>query len=134
VQVAEAAPGIFTAEREGKGSALVFNQDGSRNSTTNPALKGSIISFYVTGEGRPAGLGVDGMIAAPPYSSPSLPVVVGVNHEGIEVVYAGAAPGFVSGLMQVNARLRPQTPSGDTLPLVIRIGGSFSASVTFSVR
>ncbi len=121
--VSETAPGIFPS---------LLNQDGSRNSVANPAAKGSIVTFFVTGEGRPRTLGIDGRPAAAPLAVPNEPVVVGVNSAGIEVLYAGAAPGLV-GIMQINARTDINGPSGN-VPLIVKVGGNFSQSVPLYIR
>jgi sugar lactone lactonase YvrE len=52
--VASVAPGIFTTA-SGSGQAAADNQDGSLNSATNPAPRGSIVSFYATGQGSSSG-------------------------------------------------------------------------------
>jgi uncharacterized protein (TIGR03437 family) len=43
--------GIFTRDNTPYGDAIAFNQDGTLNSATNPAYKGSTISFFATGLG-----------------------------------------------------------------------------------
>jgi uncharacterized protein (TIGR03437 family) len=115
--VASAAPGIFTTGG-GTGQAAANNQDGSLNTATNPAPRGSIVSFYATGQGSISGaanLTVGGYQAQLPY--------------------AGPAPGF-PGLMQINA----QIPSGFFLqagiqPVVLTIGGATSqAGVTIAIQ
>ena len=49
--VSAAAPGIFTANQTGSGQAAVVNQDGTINSSTNPAPAGSTISDLRHGTG-----------------------------------------------------------------------------------
>jgi hypothetical protein len=49
--VLAAAPGIFTVTGTGTGQAAVINQDGTINSASNPAPRGSIIAVYITGTG-----------------------------------------------------------------------------------
>jgi uncharacterized protein (TIGR03437 family) len=39
------------------------------------------------------------------------------------VIYAGGAPGLISGAMQVNVQIPDGAPSGSSVPLVILIGG-----------
>jgi uncharacterized protein (TIGR03437 family) len=135
LRVAPALPGIFTANASGVGQAAAVNQNGTFNSPSNPAAKGSIVTFFATGEGQTNPPGVDGRLAMAPLPVPVLDVVVGVANIGAEVVYAGLAPGFVSGLMQINARIPPDAPSGGAVPLVIRVGDSFSQpGVTIAIR
>jgi hypothetical protein len=49
--VVAAAPGIFTVDLTGAGQAVVLNQDGTLNSSTNPAARGSVLTLWVTGMG-----------------------------------------------------------------------------------
>lgn len=48
-----ADPGIFTTASSGQGQAAVFNADGSVNSATNKATRGTTVSMYLTGLGAP---------------------------------------------------------------------------------
>ena len=132
VAVAPAAPAIFTTKPLGQGTPLVLNSDGTLNSAANPAAKGSRISFHETGEGIPNTLGVDGRLVTAPSQTPAQPVIVAVNKLPVNVVYAGTAPGQ-AGMMQVNAQLDPNTPSG-AVALEIRVGGVSSPAVTIYVQ
>jgi uncharacterized protein (TIGR03437 family) len=118
--VAPTAPGIFKL-----GSASwVLNQDGSVNFSANPAAAGSIIVIYATGAGQTNPAGVDGSLAAAPYPAPVQMVSVTIGGANATVLYAGAAPGLVAGLMQINVRV----PAGVTssAALVLSIGGASS--------
>ena len=133
--VVRSAPAIFTADASGKGQAVVIHEDGSRNSVTNPAPRGSIVTFFVTGEGQTSPPGEDGKLATTPLPLPILPVVVGINNAGAEVLYAGAAPGLIAGLMQVNVRIPDDAAPGGAIPLVIKIGETFSPpGLTIAIR
>jgi uncharacterized protein (TIGR03437 family) len=112
--VVSAAPGIFTTAG-GTGQAAATNQDGSLNSESNPAARGSVVSLYATGQGSSQSVSLT--IAG--YTAPLL--------------YAGPAPGF-NGLMQINA----QIPCGFLPPgiqaVVLSIDGLSSQSgVTLSL-
>jgi amidase len=134
--ITDVAPGIFTDQPLGKGSALVINADGSRNSATNPAKKGSTVTFFVTGEGLISVTGnvlpIDGRLAAAPLQTPVAQVVAGVNNAGVSLLYAGALPGN-AGIMQLNAQLDPNGASG-MLPLVVQVGSKYSQNVTIFVQ
>jgi uncharacterized protein (TIGR03437 family) len=133
--VAPTRPGIFTADASGAGAAAVLNQDGTLNSPGNPAAKGSVITFWATGVGQTNPPGVDGQLAAPPLPVPVLPVIVGIANMGAHADYIGAAPGLVSGLVQVNARVPAEAFSGPRVPLVILVGETFSQpGVTLAVQ
>jgi amidase len=137
VAVTDVAPGIFTDQPLGKGSPIILNADGSRNSQTNPAATGSNITLFVTGEGITSAPAfalapVDGLLASAPLPTPVQNVVVGVNNGGVNVLYAGAAPGY-AGMMQVNAQLDSNTPSG-AVGLAVAVGSTFSQTVNIYVQ
>jgi uncharacterized protein (TIGR03437 family) len=146
--VSSVGPGIFTANSGGTGQAAAVNQDGTINSTSNPAPVGSIISIYATGQGQVSPAVVDGTaasssplsntIAVPTSSSttclnsqPSMCVAVGSSGFG-DVKYSGLAPGFI-GLWQINVLI----PSGATgvVPIRVIINGTPSQiGATIAVR
>jgi len=123
VTVAESAPAIFTAG----GSAAVLNQDATLNTPQNAASPGSIVVIYATGEGLVTPVLVTGTIN-PPSSLPKpvLPVRIFIGGREAEVLYAGAAPGQVTGLLQVNARLPLDTPANSSVPIVLAVGSGRS--------
>lgn len=132
--VTASSPGIFTANSSGSGQGSILNQDGSVNGVSLPAEKGSIIAIYATGEGQTDPGGVDGLLALTAYPKPVLPVRVTVDDHVAEVMYAGAAPGMVAGVMQLNIRIPESVRSGE-LPLVVSVGsGNSAASVTVAVK
>jgi uncharacterized protein (TIGR03437 family) len=135
VRVIDSSPGIFVANASGQGAIL--NQDGSPNSVQNGAAAGSVVSIYATGEGETDPLGVDGVINANslPLPKPTLPVTVEINGETAEVTYAGDAPGEVAGMLQVNARIPADVPSGASVPITITVGAATSqAGVTVAIK
>ena len=71
VPVLPAVPGILTANASGSGQAVAVNQDGSLNSASNPAARGSVAILYATGEGQRNSAGVTG-VPAPAYGGPVL--------------------------------------------------------------
>jgi uncharacterized protein (TIGR03437 family) len=88
----------------------VLNQGGTYNSIANPAARGSVITFYATGAGLMNAAVADGSVtsvSAPPSQQPTprLPVSVQIRGQDAQVQYAGAAPGYVSGLIQVNVQV-----------------------------
>ena len=121
--VAAAAPGIF----------IVLNQNYSINSPANPAAQNSVLVLYATGEGQTNPPGVDGKFANDVLPKPILPVSVSVGGNNASVQYAGAAPGFIAGAMQVNAQLLPGVAPGASVPLILTVGG-FSTTVNVAIR
>ncbi len=132
--VVATAPGIFTANSSGVGEASVINQDGSVNSAANPARPGTIIAFFLTGEGQTNPGGVDGKTTPLPPAKPPLPqaaVAVFLNGQQAQVPYAAEAPGLVAGIMQVDAQIPLgviQNPSTSPIavPLVMIVGPAFT--------
>ena len=134
--VAPAAPSIFSVDLSGSGPAAVLNQDGlTVNSAKSPAAKGSVIAIFATGEGQTQPGGVDGAIASGSgLAKPRLPVQVWIDGRAAEVQYAGAAPGQVAGLMQVNVRI-PADASSGSVPILIQVGNAQSqAGMTVAVQ
>ncbi len=135
LQIGGSAPGIFSA---GNGQAAVLNSNGSPNSASNPAAKGSIVQIFATGEGVLAPAGEDGRIENGPVSSIPKPVLpVSVTFGGItspQIPYAGVAPQAVDGLLQVNAQIPPNAPSGN-IAIVLTIGSASSQTgLTIAVK
>ena len=135
VSVNPSAPGIFTLDGSGHGPAAIFNEDWSLNSPSNPAAQGSIVFFYATGGGQTSPPGVDGRVTDLPLPTPLLPVSVDIGDSAAELIYGGAAYGYISGLMQINVRIPAVEPSGPSVPIIVRIGQSSSQpGVTLAVR
>ena len=116
VALVAAAPQIF---RNADGTAAAINQDGTPNSASHPAPAGSIVSLWVTG--IPAFQTVDGAVQKTAQDSYCCQAFLDYTDVKPEVLYAGAAPGMVSGVAQINVRL-PAASFGDTARLGIAVG------------
>jgi uncharacterized protein (TIGR03437 family) len=128
-----AAPGIFTSNGSGSGQAVVLNQDYSLNGPANPAARGSAVFFYATGIG-PTSPCVDGQTYQSNFPLATLPVVAGVGNLGAQVLYAGQAPSFISGVAQINIVIPGGSPTG-VVPLSLLVNGVFSPpGVTIAVK
>jgi uncharacterized protein (TIGR03437 family) len=135
VPVQAARPALFTANASGSGPAAMLNQDSSVNTAANPAEKGSIVVLYATGEGVTTPGGVDGQIANAVYPKPVAPVSVSIGGMPAEVLYAGAAPGLVAGVMQVNVRVPEGLAGTGAVPVQVTVGGAVSRTgVTLAVK
>jgi uncharacterized protein (TIGR03437 family) len=119
--LSSAAPGIFTVNGSGQGQGVILNQDGSLNSVSNPAPRGSEVAFYATGIGLTSPC-IDGQVYGSNFPIPTLPVMVGIGNIGAQVLYAGQAPFLVSGAAQVNIVIPNDAPSGP-VPLTLEVGG-----------
>jgi len=123
-----AAPGVFVS---GSGRAPAINQDGTLNSPANPALVGSYVSIYLTGQGgvdRPVASGAAAPIG--PLSNTLAQTTATIGGVPATVSFSGLAPGFV-GLCQVNL-LVPNVPAGDQ-QVIVTIGGVASNPAIITV-
>jgi uncharacterized protein (TIGR03437 family) len=124
---------VFTANGSGTGPGLILNQNSSANSSTNPALKGSQIIIYATGDGdATSGMAAGSLVTRSIARPPTVSVTIG----GVpaEVTYAGTAPGLYAGMLQMNVRIPVDAPSGD-VPLMVNIAGATSQpGVTVAVK
>jgi len=136
VQVAGAAPGIFTANSLGSGQGAILNQDFSVNSASNGAAPGSVVSIFATGEGQTNPPGIDGAINAStlPLPAPLLPVTAQIAGQPAQVMYYGAAPGELAGVLQVNAVIPANVQRGTSVPVVIQVGSASSQTVTLFIK
>lgn len=133
--VAPARPGIFTLDSSGRGQAAALHwPDNSVNRPSHPARQGAIVSLFATAGGWTAPPAEDGRVADQALPLP-LPVAVTVGGVPAHVLYAGTAPGLVTGVLQVNLRIPVAAPSGDAVPVVLIVAGVSSApGVTLAIE
>ncbi len=133
--VSSAAPAIFLSGTAGPetGLATVFRAaNGQLVTPTNPVRPGDTVVIYLTGMGPtnpevPAGLQTPATLLTSVTQAPTITLGSTV----LNVQYAGLAPGYLSGLYQINATV-PNTglANGDSIPLVIsQAGGSTALNV-----
>jgi uncharacterized protein (TIGR03437 family) len=135
VEVAAASPAIFTMNASGRGAGAIFNQDGTINSPANPAERGSLVTIFATGAGLMDPPQPEGHAVLPPFSVPLLPVRTQIDGFDAAIQYAGAAPGLVSGILQVNCQVPHEAKPGSAVRIVLIIGGFTSPpDVTLAVR
>ncbi|MGO9232234.1 MAG: glycoside hydrolase family 44 protein [Bryobacteraceae bacterium] len=135
VPVSATAPGLFTANASGTGQGSILNQDNTVNSVANPASRGSVVILWGTGEGLTDPPGVDGRLAVDVLPAPLAAVAVDIGGLPATVQYAGAAPGMMPGVMQINAQMSPNVQAGNAVPVAISIGGGTSQTgVTLAVQ
>ena len=80
VNLTQVVPGIFLANATTQ-LAAVTNEDGTRNSPTNPAKLGSVVTLYGTGGGPLNPPGADGAIwPLSPHSQFPVPVTAQINY------------------------------------------------------
>jgi len=136
VAVQATAPGLFTVNEKGTGQGAIQNQDGvTPNSAQAPAPRGSIVIMWGTGEGVTDPPGVDGRLAAGVLPKPLAQVSVQIGGLPATVEYAGAAPGNMPGLFQLNAQVPQDVQPGNNVAVVVTIGNATTqAGVTLAVQ
>ncbi|HXM42134.1 MAG TPA: hypothetical protein VN924_12835 [Bryobacteraceae bacterium] len=134
--VAATAPGIFTLNASGTGPGAILNAaDESVNSEANPAAPGDWVSIFATGAGATTPAGVDGLLATGPSYPPNAQVTVSIGGLPCQLNYEGAAPGLVSGVVQINAQVPAGLAPSSSIPVQLTIGTASSQSgVTLAVR
>ena len=131
--VSPTAPGIFTTAFTGNGQASIINQTGMVNAANAPAAKGSIVAIYLTGAGQLTPADKTGALGT---ANQAIAATVTVTIGGLDapVTYAGAAPGSIQGLYQINATVPAGSASG-SVPLQVKVGGTYAQSaVTMYVQ
>jgi uncharacterized protein (TIGR03437 family) len=139
VNVAKTAPGIFTLNLTGTGQGAILNQNGTVNGPNNPAARGSVIVIYATGEGvlnpQPAtGSVTPSTGSIDSFPVPVAPVTVTIGGVKAKVLFMGEAPGFVSGVIQINAKVPADIGTGNQ-KVVLTIGDNMSdPDVTAAIK
>ncbi len=149
ISVAPSSPGIFTATQDGQGAALAINQNGSVNGPSSPADRGSVITFFGTGQGATNPIIANGepAPASPLANTTAQPttnqseclrqgfVCVLVGSKVGTVLFSGLAPGFV-GLWQVNVQIPSgeDVLTGDAIPIRFFLHGRSSNTVSIAIR
>ena len=98
------------------------------NSAANPAPRGGVIVLFATGAGvvdPPLLTGQPAPVS--PLSRAKNPIVL-IGGQALAPDFAGMTPGF-AGLLQVNARIPAQAPTGAAVPLRIGINGVLLVAV-----
>ncbi len=143
-----ADPGLFTANAQGFGLLAVTNQDGTVNTPSNPAPRGSVISLYGTGIGPVPNPPPDGQVATSPTPDSlwrgSLRVSMALPGPGVitddNILYFGLVNWF-PGVFQINVRIPDSVPPSPTVSLGLNWkdflstdGPTGRVSTTFAVK
>jgi uncharacterized protein (TIGR03437 family) len=141
-RVTDASPAIFTQNSTGRGAGSILNQNMSVNTVNNPARRGEVIVIYANGAGAMTPSLVDGRVVSGTVESlprPAGRVTVRINGQDVgpaDILYAGAAPGLIAGVLQVNVRVPANLniTGPAQVPIEIGVGGVASQQgVTVSV-
>ncbi len=141
------APGLFTWTN-GRGiiagipedpgadlqRGLVLNRDFSFNSPGNPAARGDVIVIYGTGQGPVEPPVADGAVA-PAFPLSNTPVDPEVTIGGLPgaVRLSCLVPDLI-GLWQIDVEVPAEAPTGDSVPVRVKMAGAESNTVLISVR
>jgi uncharacterized protein (TIGR03437 family) len=128
LSVAAASPGLFTMASSGTGQGAILNQDWSVNSAARPAARGDILMLFGTGGGVTAPASADGEFSTGTPANLAVPPTVTIGGVNANVWYAGAAPGMVAGVFQINVEVPGAAPTGGGIPIVVTSGGVSSPS------
>jgi uncharacterized protein (TIGR03437 family) len=136
LQVAATAPGVFSMNSSGQGQGAILNaRDGSVNSASKPAARGDWVSIYATGAGVTTPASVDGFVSSAPLPAPIAAVSVTMGGVSCLLNFEGAAPGLVSGVLQINAQVPAGVSPGSAVPIQVRMGSAISSTaVTLAVQ
>jgi uncharacterized protein (TIGR03437 family) len=133
------APGIFSLNQAGSGQGAVeiaaTGQLAAPLADAGvPVKPGQYIAIFATGLGPVSNEPATGSAAlSDPLSSTLTVPIVTIGGAAAKVVYSGLAPGF-AGLYQVNALVPDGAPTGDSVNLLISMGGVESNTVTIAVQ
>ena len=93
------------------------------------------MTVYFTGGGQTNPPGVTGSVTGSVLKYLTQNVSAAVGGQLATVTFAGAAPGFVDGVGQLNIQLSSNTPSGPAQPLMVSVGGlNGPATATLGVQ
>ncbi len=131
VAVAGYAPGLYTNNFAGTGQVTAVNQDGTLNGPAgggfSPAAQGSVLTVYATGFGQTSPRSITGSVTPKPRSAADLLLVSGtvtatIGGQNAPVLFAGEAPGIVTGVVQINIKV-PNGVSGDQSAIRVFVNG-----------
>ena len=101
----------------------VFNQDGSVNSEANPASAGTVVIFFLTGQGVTSPPSPTGGFPVDVFPTPVANVRVEVGGVDSQLEFQGQAP-FTAGVTQLNVRLSDVQPGQHAV--VVWVGEAMS--------
>jgi uncharacterized protein (TIGR03437 family) len=133
VPVVPVTPAVFALGTAGTGQGAILNQDMTANSPDHPASPGSIVVLYGTGFGLLDPQPADGQVAGG-VAATRLVVTASIAGIAAEVTYAGAAPGLIAGVVQVNLRVPDAVAPSLAAPVTLTIGHVATPGVTVAIR
>lgn len=132
IPVAASAPGLFTSAETGSGELIAFNQDGTVNSTSNAAARGTVVTLYATGDGVEDPTPVDGTVNGDFIHASILPVSVTIGGQPAQLVFQGSATGLLAGVVQIEV-VAPTAAGTGAQPVVLTIGSASNTGQTSTI-
>ena len=135
ISVAPFAPGIFAQNGSGRGPGIFVKEDGSLVSASNPADRGTVVTFFAAGLGAvnpPVAAGRPGAIAEPYNRTLTVPRVF-FDIYPADVIYSGL-PAGAAWPYQVTVRIPALISPATNISVSLMIGGFGSNRVTIPVR
>ena len=135
ISVAAFAPGILTQSGNGRGTGIFIKDDGSVVTASNPADRGTRVTFFASGLGAvtpPVAAGAPGASAEPFNRTVATPRVF-FDIYPADVLFSGLAPG-AAGRYQVSIRVPALVTPATNISVSLTIGGFASNRVTIPVR
>ena len=134
IPVVQLAPAIFTQTGTGAGPAAAVNADSTVNSFSSPAPVNSVLMVFGTGFGLTQTPLADGQVATDA-AQLALPVSATIGGVAATVLYAGAAPGQIGGLTQINILIPDGLLSNPNVPITLTVANvTTPPGVTISIR
>jgi uncharacterized protein (TIGR03437 family) len=126
VALTDTSPAIFMGG--------ILNDDNSLNSASNAATAGTVVQMFGTGAGVWKPALADGSIVplTPPFPVPSAKVSLTIGGLPAQIQYAGAAPGLIAGVLQVNAVI-PAGLAAGRQSVVMSVGENDSSHAPMAV-
>jgi uncharacterized protein (TIGR03118 family) len=128
--VAPTAPGLFTTNFSGQSQAVALNADGTVNSSTNPAARGSNIFLYGTGAGVTMPADTDGATESGPNHVPVAPLSVTISGLNATLGTDGSTPRDVSGVVELMVTIPAGITTTGSVPVVLTAGGVATTQAT----
>jgi uncharacterized protein (TIGR03437 family) len=114
--------GIFTNDGT---HAAALNQDGTINSASNPAPGGSIVTIFGTGANWYPSAMQDGAVATAAMALNGFSAFPSIGTP-LAIHYAGAAPGLIDGVFQINL----QAPPAPDIPFTVQVPNVFGGTLS----
>lgn len=133
VPVFRAQPGVFEFRPTGTDLVVAaIHLDGRLVTPEDPADHGEIISMFYTG-GGPLNANVQtGVLGPIPAPAVALPTIVGIDNQGVPVLFSGYAPGFL-GTYQVNFQV-PDNAACGLRAISLQVGDAASGNSSIPIR